>query len=365
MYDQHSARLLRSTDWRRHGALRNPPASVRQWGKSLNEAAALGQARLAAASQGSGAASFWQHHPVDQRAFILCQANASTGPGWSIDLLGEDQRPTGWALKGDRVAELHCDCHCEWNPGCPGVVSVPAGSRPPSPMPSPAPSPAAAWGDRWPAPVAVAATAAPEPQQAVSVPDGWRWPSSVPAASYAGEADRGELHAAHEYEQNHEYHHSPALPAPHPDPEPVPLRRRGIFRALFGRREESQPPTVAAPQQWAEIEHQFGYENQPEAWRWPSAALPGAAWESPLAVEHHAASWPALELPALDAPIIGWDAPAPAWSDPDPSYAAPPAPETETLSTQAEIDSFIEVAWETAEPAADVPALPPPDVGER
>jgi hypothetical protein len=43
-----------------------------------------------------------------------------------------------------------------------------------------------------------------------------------------------------------------------------------------------------------------------------------------------------------------------------------PAPAPERLSTQAEVDYFIEVAWGTApssepEPDYDVPALPPPE----
>ena len=43
---------------------------------------------------------------------------------------------------------------------------------------------------------------APVRQESASVPDGWRWPSACRRRAYAGEADRGELHAAHEYERN-------------------------------------------------------------------------------------------------------------------------------------------------------------------
>lgn len=64
--------------------------------------------------------------------------------------------------------------------------------------------------------------------------------------------------------------------------------------------------------------------------------------------------------------MVGWDASLTMWSDPEPVYAALPAPEAERLSTQAEIDNFIEVAWETAptigpEPAPAPEAIETPD----
>lgn len=225
MYDTHSAKLLKMTDWRRHGAIKHPPASLRQWGRGLNdiELAALGHARVAAALAPQGSAPFWQFHPHDQRAHILCRADVIAAGGWEILILDERSQPTGWILKADRGAELHCACHCGWNPSCPTVVSVPAGSGPAGsgPRPSPAaPSPAPV-----PAPVSVAEEQAPERQETALVPDGWRCPSSAPA-TYAGEADRGELHTVDQYEQHHDFHRSPAsLPAPQSAPEAVPLRR--------------------------------------------------------------------------------------------------------------------------------------------
>jgi hypothetical protein len=353
MYDQHSARLLRSTDWKRLGALRNPPHSVRQWGKALNaaELAALGRARLTASTQVHASDTFWQHHPADQRAYILCAARVSSAePGWEILLLDDGQRPI-WSLKGDRGAELKCDCHCNWNESCPGVVSVPAGSvgktdsirRDDSFHPS------------------MPSTA--EPEQVASVPDGWRWP---------GEADRGVLHG--QQEAHHEYQSSPALPVP----QSSPARRRGFFAALFGGAAaapavvEAAAPSVPTAWNWPEPAAGSEYRGQlheppapaiEQEWQWP-ASLPGSAFESPNAIEHHGAPWDVPALPAPDTTMIGWDAPWPVWSDPEPSYAALPAPEAEPLSTQAEIDTFIEIAWETSpviEPAPDydVPALPP------
>ena len=58
------------------------------------------------------------------------------------------------------------------------------------------------------------------------------------------------------------------------------------------------------------------------------------------------------------------------WIDPEPADAALlPAPEAAPLSTQAEIDNFIEVAWETApaiEPEApsDLQWFPAPEAPE-
>ena len=102
-----------------------------------------------------------------------------------------------------------------------------------------------------------------------------------------------------------------------------------------------------------------------QAWQWPDA-LPGVAVESPRAIEHHGEPWDVPALPAPDAAEIGWDASEAAWSELEPSYAALSAPEVEQLSTQAEIDRFIEAAWETApvieaetKPDYDLPALPP------
>jgi hypothetical protein len=83
------------------------------------------------------------------------------------------------------------------------------------------------------------------------------------------------------------------------------------------------------------------------------------------------ASWRAGSCPPETA-AIGWDEPAPVWSDPEPSYAALPASEAEQFLTQAEIDTFTEVAWETAPviemksgPDYDLRALPTPDEGDR
>lgn len=347
MYDAYSARLLHSTDWRRLGALWNPGPHVRQWGAPPNEVelAALGRARLAASVQVNAADIFWQFHPLDQSAFILCAARVSSiEPGWEIVLLDEEQRPF-WHLKADRGAELHCVDHCGgWQPGCRGVVSVPSGGRrePPAappmvgmaePSPSPRPSPAAPTrADRrrervfqrmgWSQPgaaVAASQEAAAEPQQAVALPDGWRWPAS----SAPVEADRDEIHA-HQYEQTQT---SPAWPAQynlpdHAEPQPTPSveqaapPRRGWIAALFGggAAAVASVPAVAEQQaappstwHWPEpaAEEYRGELHSPdshatEQWRWPDA-LPGAALESPQ-IEHYAGSW---DAPALPAPEMG------------------------------------------------------------
>lgn len=88
--------------------------------------------------------------------------------------------------------------------------------------------------------------------------------------------------------------------------------------------------------------------------------MSGSAVESPHQIEHSGEAWPALPAPEYG----GWDMGTAVSGDPEPSYAALPTPETQALSTQAEIDDFLKVAWETApaieaEPAANVPALPP------
>ena len=407
MYDPHSAQLLHSTDWRRLGALWNPGPTVRQWGAPPNEVelAALGRARLAASVQVNAADIFWQHHPDDQRALILCAARVSSvEPGWEIVLLDEEQRPF-WHLKADRGAELHCVDHCGgWQPGCRGVVSVPAGGRcePPAPrpmmgmgepLPSPQPAPAAparsSWPDRrrervsrqmgWAEPVQAAA----EPQQAAAVPDTWCWPSSAPASNAPVEADRWNLYAQHAVA-------SPAWPAQqsdHAEPQPTPSvepapARRGFFAALFGGAAAvpavvEAAPSVPATWNWPEpvADSQYrGQLHEPEppaiehhAWRWPDA-LPGAAVASPQAIEHSGEAWPALPAPEH----MGWDMETAVTGDPESSYAIPdypalPAPEAEALSSQAEIDTFIDAAGETAptieaDPDYDLPALPPPDV---
>ena len=229
--------------------------------------------------------------------------------------------------------------------------------------------------------------AAAEPQQTASVPDGWRWPEQ------AGAEYRGEIHAHHEQAQT-----SPAWPAQyyldHAEPQPVPVveqaapPRRGFFAALIGGAAavpavvEAAPavpaewtwPAPAAGSEYRGELHQPqapAIEHQPQQWQWP-AAVPGAANESPPANEHYAASWDAPALPAPDVTGIGWDASEAAWSEPEPSYARLPAPEAEQLSTQAEIDTFIEAAWETApvleaepQPDYDLRALPPPDEEDR
>ena len=395
MYDQHSARLLHSTDWRRLGALWNPGPHIRQWGAPPNEAelAALGRARLAASTQVNAADIFWQHHPTDQSAFILCAARVSSvEPGWEIVLLDEQQRPF-WHLKADRGAELHCVDHCGgWQPGCRGVVSVPAGGRrerpAPPPMvgtyePSPSPQPAAArstWRDRRRERVyqrmGRTQPAVAEPQQA-SVPEGWRWPEPA-AAEY-----RGEIHAHHEQTNS-----SPAWPALHHHPveEPAPAveaepARRSWLAALVGggtaavaapavvEAAPSVPSTWQWPQPAGEEYRGHLHEPQPLAieqeWQWPDA-VSGPAVESPLVIEHDAAFWDAPALPAPVDAISDWERQEAVSGDPWPAYEALPAPEPEAprLSSQREIDAFMEAVRDTAPPAveagsaAEVPALP-------
>ena len=417
MYDAYSVRLLHSTDWRRLGALWNPGPTVRQWGAPPNEVelAALGRARLAASTQVNAADIFWQHHPLDQSAFILCAARVSSvEPGWEIVLLDEEQRPF-WHLKADRGAELHCVDHCGgWQPGCRGVVSVPSGGRrePPAPPPmvgmaepSPSPRPAPAtptWRDRrrervarhmgWAQPAATVAAsqeAAAEPQQAVAVPEGWRWPAS----SAPVEADRGEIHAHHEQTETPpawpaQYHldHAELQPAPAVEAPAAPAARRGFFASLFagGAVAAAAPAVVeqaasAVPSTWVwpepageEYRGEL-HEPQPLAieqqWQWPDA-LPGAAVESPPAIEHYPGAWNAPALTAPAGVTMGWDTQEAESSGPWPSYEALPAsePETPQLSSQAEIDTFIDAAWRPA-PAVETeaapgfcpPALPPPE----
>ena len=411
MYDAYSAQLLHSTDWRRHGALWNPGPTVRQWGAPPNEVelAALGRARLTASTQVNAADIFWQHHPLDQSAFILCAARVSSvESGWEIVLLDEEQRPF-WHLKADRGAELHCVDHCGgWQPGCRGVVSVPAGGRrePPAPppmmgmvesSPSPRPAPAAparaSWCDRrrervarqmgWAEPVQAAA----EPQQA-SVPDNWRWPSSSPASYAPVEADRGEIRA--QYEQTEaslawpaQYHLDHAEPQPAPAVEEA-APRRGFFAALFGGGAAGvaavpavveAAPTVPSTWNWPAPagEEYRGELHAPqllaiEQWQWPDA-VSGSAVETPQ-IAHYGEAWDAPALAAPDGGAMGWDMEAAVTGDAESSYAIPdypalPAPEAEALSSQAEIDTFIDAAWETAptieaDPDYDLPALPPP-----
>lgn len=374
MYDQHSARLLRSTNWRQFGALWNPDHSVRQWGQPLNqtELVALGQARLAAASTGAGVQLFMQHHPADQRAHILCRAVVSTSPGWSIDLLDADTRPTGWALKGDRGAELRCDCHCDWNASCPGVVSVPAGSIPRPPSSAPV-------SMRWPE-LPLAAPAQVEQhieEPAACIPEGWRWPALPPANITSEDYDRGQLHPV-----ERPYHdRAPALPAPQTC---VPAARRGWFAALFTPRAETAPqverleriPTVGnGAGFWPAIGHE-------DALSWPAVQSP--QWNAPeLAVT--SLEW---MLPTPAAPLGDWENPEyrgelEAWA-PDPhqpasalEWSGPPAasweaslmPPDPILSSQAEIDAFIEMARGTAPALAEaqsdtdcqIPLLPSPE----
>ena len=385
MYDAHSAQLLHSTDWRRLGALWNPGPHVRQWGAPPNEAelAALGRARLAASVQVNAADIFWQHHPHDQRALILCAARVSSvEPGWEIVLLDEEQRPF-WHLKADRLAELHCVDHCGgWQPGCRGVVSVPSGGRrePPAPPPmvgmgepSPSPRPApvqSSWRDRrrdrvarqmgWSAPAAAA-----EPQQA-SVPDGWRWPSSAPASSHPVTADRGEIHAQH-YEQAY----SSAWPAqqylpdyasrPTPSVEQAAPPRRGWIAGLFGgaaavpavvETAPSVPPTWDWPEPAGEEYRGQLHEPPPLAieqqeWQWPNA-VSGSTIESPHAIEHQPAFWDVAALSAPDAGSMGWDSQEAVTAQPEP-LQVPSGPDGQRWQSSVPATSYPSEADETPE----------------
>jgi hypothetical protein len=176
----------------------------------------------------------------------------------------------------------------------------------------------------------------------------------------SGEADRGELRA--QYEQ------AETSPATGP---PLPARRRPFSR-LFAPAEAppvvETAPSVPATWAWPSAGEEFrGELHQPQQWNWPSDALPETAGESPQ-VEHYGAAWDAPALTAPEAPMIGWAEPMAVWSDPGPSYEVLAAPSPETaLSSQAEIDTFIDAAWETApaieiDPHYDVPTLPTPNV---
>ena len=240
--------------------------------------------------------------------------------------------------------------------------------------------------------------AAAEPQQAVAVPDNWRWPSSAPASTAPVEADRGELYGEnHNLGENEVYRQtdtSPAWPAQqylsdHATPSTLSVEqaappRRGFLAALFGggaaavasvpamaEQQAAPPSTWAWPEPAGEQYRGELHEPQPLAieqeWQWPDA-LPGAAMDSPQ-IEYQPEFWDAPALPAPDGYAMGWDAQEAEDVRPSSSYEALPVPEPEVprLSSQAEIDRFMEVARDTTpgkEPELTTDynalALPPP-----
>jgi hypothetical protein len=350
---------------------------------------------------------FQQQHPKETRAILNCVAWTSAAGGWKIDLIDTRGVRGMWVLKADLGAALICDCHCDWGPACPGVVSVPAGSvpppaAPPPPMqtpelvPVPSTAPADRTGTTWSDRSREQTASAAEPATTASelqVPDGWRWPSSVPATSDPSEMDRGELHAHRETEEGWL-----SLPAPEPRPPVARLQRLGVFGALFGRRPEEPVPAVehqpAVPfeMKWpatyptgatlpvlSEPGEPYGeplYSPEPE----PSAEIVGTEANPGLL-----AGWlrgrrfdPSDLLPAPDTHFAALEPPPVADSyaldHPFENHSSDPADwrggQEEQLSTSSDISKFLDDIYNAPLPALQpydevsdepVPSLPAPD----
>lgn len=375
IYDPQSAFIFSRTDWPSLGAVHSPPPDVPRFGMPLTvwESSALGSARRAAENSSLGSASepFVQPHPqhAERGIILLCTAWCHRDGGWTIGLIEPTGQDSPWVLKADLEAQLRCECHCDWRPDCPGVVSAPSPlPRGPSPHPMPSPAPPALSARearreakrervkaRW---FGSAPKAAPAAAMAVTLPEIISQPAFDRWRDQPAEAYRGSIYAAeapfHAYgylsgatdQADHAtdapFYAPEALPyapdwaSPPPEPEAVPLARaesRGFWGGLFTRR-EPPAPAVEAREDYPAL----GYAPPPDAFFQPSDAQPqiagagaGDYGEAQPAGFDYAEALPApSDAPQLPAPSDG-----------------------HLLSSQAEIDDFIAAANSYAAPAPE------------